>query len=72
MKVIVENVTGSVKKIATLYKESGVLEYEDGEFSTLSFEKQFNKSVKAYIEPVAIVTDERKEPRTSKTTKRKS
>jgi hypothetical protein len=45
MKVIVTNVTGSSVREALLDKDSGVLEFKDGEISHVLYEKQMNKSI---------------------------
>jgi hypothetical protein len=45
MKVIVTSVTGSSVREALLDKDSGVLEFKDGEISHVLYEKQLNKSI---------------------------
>lgn len=50
MKVIVTTATGREEE-ALLDKDSGVLEFKDGEISHILFEKQFNKKIMVYVEP---------------------
>lgn len=45
MDVIVKNVTGSQQQKAVLYVESGVLAFDDGEFSHVQYEKTMGKSI---------------------------
>lgn len=45
MKVTITNATGSQKQEALLDKDSGVIEYPNGEISHVLYEKQFNKSI---------------------------
>lgn len=45
MKVIITSVTGANKQEALLDKDSGIIEYKNGEISHVLYEKQFNKSI---------------------------
>lgn len=76
MKITVTSATG-ISCEALLDKDSGVIEFKDGEISHVLFEKQFNKKIMVLKdapkeEPESSVPSaEQSEPRPAKKTKRK-
>lgn len=50
-KILISNVTGSQKEVATLHVTSGIVEFKDGSISHLLFEKQMQKTIVEYHEP---------------------
>lgn len=74
MKVIITNATGSQKHEALLDKDSGVIEYKDGDISHVLFEKQMNKTIQVMkdapkIEPKPEASEEQSKPLVKKKTK---
>lgn len=63
MKIIVRNATGSQELKATLHVQSGVIQFEDGEISHVSNEKQLNKTIRV-SEEVAPVIQKSEQPKT--------
>jgi hypothetical protein len=78
MKIIVTNATGSQKQEALLDKDSGVIEFNDGEISHVLHEKNMSKTIfvvkdakKEIIEPVKAPSLPQSAPVIKSKTKRK-
>lgn len=63
MKVYIQNATGSQKAEAMLDKDSGVIEFKNGEISHVLFEKQSGKTIFAYEEGVHCKLVKKEEPK---------
>jgi hypothetical protein len=76
MKIIITSATG-IKQEVLLHKESGIIEFPNGELSHVLFEKQFGKSITILkeVKPEVLMPDsssvEQSEPRLEKKNKKK-